>query len=212
MALVASLFVARRVVRPLETLRHGVERLAAGDLNSRLELKTGDEIEVLAEEFNKMTQNLQQAHAGLEHKVAARTQELAVANERLKELGSLEIRLCLQRLSRTEDAAHGNQRRRGSCAARGGGTTHREANIIISPACRSNTQHLAGLINDLLDLSKIESGKIEIKSSRVSLGGLVHEVVESLRPIAAEKSLPLKRPSVNRPFWSGRIGTRSIKS
>ena len=51
-------------------------------MNARLELKTGDEIEVLAEEFNKMTQSLQQAHAGLEHKVAARTQELAVANER----------------------------------------------------------------------------------------------------------------------------------
>ena len=89
MALVASLFVARRVVRPLEKLRHGVERIGRGDMNSRLELKTGDEIEVLAEEFNKMTQNLQQAHAGLEHKVAARTQELAVANERLKEIDHL---------------------------------------------------------------------------------------------------------------------------
>jgi signal transduction histidine kinase len=57
---------------------------------------------------------------------------------------------------------------------------------------RSNTQHLAGLINDLLDLSKIESGKIEVKSSRVSLGGLVHEVVESLRPVAAEKVIALE--------------------
>ena len=57
---------------------------------------------------------------------------------------------------------------------------------------RSNTQHLAGLINDLLDLSKIESGKIEVKSSRVSLGGLVHEVVEALRPVAAEKVIALE--------------------
>jgi signal transduction histidine kinase len=57
---------------------------------------------------------------------------------------------------------------------------------------RSNTQHLTGLINDLLDLSKIESGKIEVKSSRVSLGGLVHEVVASLRPVAAEKVIGLK--------------------
>ena len=57
---------------------------------------------------------------------------------------------------------------------------------------RSNTQHLAGLINDLLDLSKIESGKIEVRSSPISLGGLVHEVVETLRPIAAEKEITLE--------------------
>lgn len=48
------------------------------------------------------------------------------------------------------------------------------------------------MINDLLDLSKIESGKIEIKGSRVALDGLVHEVVETLRPIAAEKVVALE--------------------
>jgi signal transduction histidine kinase len=57
---------------------------------------------------------------------------------------------------------------------------------------RSNTQHLAGLINDLLDLSKIESGKIEAKRSRVSLGALVQEVVETLRPVAVEKVIALE--------------------
>jgi two-component system, NtrC family, sensor kinase len=86
MALVASLLVARRVVRPLETLRNGVERIGGGDMNSRLELKTGDEIEVLAEEFNKMTENLREAYTGLEKKVEDRTRELALANEKLKEL------------------------------------------------------------------------------------------------------------------------------
>jgi len=59
---------------------------------------------------------------------------------------------------------------------------------------RSNTQHLTGLINDLLDLSKIEGGKIELQAERVSLAGLIHEVVETLRPIAAEKSIALETP------------------
>jgi signal transduction histidine kinase len=57
---------------------------------------------------------------------------------------------------------------------------------------RSNTQHLTGLINDLLDLSKIEAGRIELNSTRVSLGGLVHEVGETLRPVAAEKGITLE--------------------
>ena len=57
---------------------------------------------------------------------------------------------------------------------------------------RTNTQHLAGLINDLLDLSKIEDGRIELRAERVSLGGLIHEVVETLRPIAAENSIVLE--------------------
>jgi signal transduction histidine kinase len=71
---------------------------------------------------------------------------------------------------------------------------------------KSNTQHLAGLINDLLDLSKIESGKIEVKSSRVSLAGLVHEVVETLRPVAAESVVVLEAniPEPSLLVWADR--------
>jgi signal transduction histidine kinase len=57
---------------------------------------------------------------------------------------------------------------------------------------RSNTQHLAGLINDLLDLAKIEEGKVELKGVRVSVGGLVHEVMEAVKPMAAEKPVLLE--------------------
>jgi len=66
-----------------------------------------------------------------------------------------------------------------------------EKQIHYLTRVRSNTQHLAGLINDLLDLSKIEEGKIELQAERLSLGGLVHEVLETLRPIAVEKSIEL---------------------
>ena len=76
MALFASYFLARRVIQPVRILREGVERIGTGDLGYRLNLKTGDEIEVLADEFNKMTSQLQESYANLEHKVEDRTREL----------------------------------------------------------------------------------------------------------------------------------------
>jgi signal transduction histidine kinase len=45
------------------------------------------------------------------------------------------------------------------------------------------------MINDVLDLAKIEEGKIELRPVRISLAGLMHEVVDTLRPVAAEKSI-----------------------
>ncbi len=81
MALFASFFVARRVVRPLRTLRQGVERIGGGDLGFRLELKSGDEIEVLADEFNKMASQLQDSYTNLEQKVDERTRDLAESLE-----------------------------------------------------------------------------------------------------------------------------------
>jgi len=191
MALVASLIVARRVVRPLETLRKGVHRIGSGDMSTCLEVKTGDEIEVLADEFNKMTENLRGAYDGLERKVAERTRDLAVANERLQELDRLksdfvsnvshELRTPLTAIKGAVDLV---------LREVAGPLTEKQTHYLAR--VRSNTQHLAGLINDLLDLSKIESGKIEVKTSHVSLGGLMHEVVETLRPVATEKVIALE--------------------
>jgi signal transduction histidine kinase len=175
----------------LETLRKGVERIGSGDMNARLELKTGDEIEVLAEEFNKMTENLREAYSGLEKKVEERTHELALANERLKELDRM----------KSDFVSHvSHELRTPLTAIKGamdlvlrevvGPLTEKQIHYLTR--VRSNTQHLAGLINDLLDLSKIESGRIEIESSRVSVSGLVHDVVETLRPVAAERVIALE--------------------
>jgi signal transduction histidine kinase len=89
MALLASYFIARRVIRPLGTLREGVERIGSGDLSHRLQVKTGDEIEALAEEFNKMTAQLQESYAGLEHKVEERTKELTESLEQQTATGKV---------------------------------------------------------------------------------------------------------------------------
>ena len=75
----ASLFLARRMVQPVRVLQEGAERIGGGDLTSRIEVKTGDEIEQLADRFNTMTAQLRESYSDLEKKVEVRTAELREA-------------------------------------------------------------------------------------------------------------------------------------
>jgi PAS domain S-box-containing protein len=61
--------VARRIARPIQLLHDGVREIGSGRLERRLELKTGDEIEGLAEAFNQMATNLQRSFAQIEQRV-----------------------------------------------------------------------------------------------------------------------------------------------
>src|SRR5581483_9330760 len=54
LAFLAGLFLARRMVGPIQTLRAGAARIGAGDLTQRITIKTGDELEGLADQFNDM--------------------------------------------------------------------------------------------------------------------------------------------------------------
>ncbi len=99
-ALAASIYVGRRVVRPLEILRSGVERIGAGDLNHHIEIRTGNEIEVLADEFNKMVGEIKNSYQSLEDKVRQRTNELtALLDVTATATQSLDFNEVLQRLA-----------------------------------------------------------------------------------------------------------------
>src|ERR1700722_13714584 len=78
LAFAAGMFLARRMVVPIQALRTGAAHLGSGDLGQRIAIKTGDEVEALADQFNDMAGRLQESYANLEQKVEARTQELTV--------------------------------------------------------------------------------------------------------------------------------------
>jgi nitrate/nitrite-specific signal transduction histidine kinase len=68
----AGFFLARRMVGPILALRAGALRIGSGDFAQRISIKTGDELEVLADQFNDMGSRLQQSYADLEKKVEMR--------------------------------------------------------------------------------------------------------------------------------------------
>ena len=84
-----ALVLTLRLVGPIQALRAGAARIGSGDLASRISIKTGDELEALADQFNQMAGQLQASYADLEKKVELRTRELAQSVEELRALGEV---------------------------------------------------------------------------------------------------------------------------
>src|SRR5438046_2213728 len=70
------------MVRPIRTLDEGARRIGEGDLDQQIVVNTGDELQGLAEQFNRMTAQLRESYAGLERKVEERTAALSEALSR----------------------------------------------------------------------------------------------------------------------------------
>ncbi len=80
-AILLALVLARRMTGPIHAIAAGAERFGAGDFGRRIEVDTGDELEALAGQFNRMAGDLQKSYAELEQRVAERTAELSEALE-----------------------------------------------------------------------------------------------------------------------------------
>jgi signal transduction histidine kinase len=89
LSVLAGLLLARRMVKPIQALQAGAARIGAGELGHRIEVKTGDELETLADQFNRTAAQLQESYANLEHKVEERTRDLTEALEQLQALGEI---------------------------------------------------------------------------------------------------------------------------
>ncbi len=71
---------------------------------------------------------------------------------------------------------------------------------------KSNADRLSRLINDILDLSRVEAGRIELKPTSLPLAALIQEVTDNIRPVAAEKlvSLEVTSPDISITAWADR--------
>ena len=184
MATLASLLIGGRVVRPVEVLRQGAARIGAGVLDHRIEVRTGDELEALATEFNRMAAQLQESYAGLEQKVRERTHELEIASKHKSQFlanMSHELRTPLNGIQGyTELILDGIY-----------GQVPEKIRDVLERVQHSG-HRLLGLINAVLDLSKIEAGGLTLSLADYSMQGVVQTVCTAVEPLAAEKRLALQ--------------------
>ncbi|MGJ5204950.1 sensor histidine kinase [Bradyrhizobium sp. HKCCYLR20261] len=83
-AVLAGIFLARRMVGPIRVLGAGAARIGSGDFSQQISIRTGDELEGLAHQFNDMGAKLQDSYADLERKVEQRTNELSRSLDELR--------------------------------------------------------------------------------------------------------------------------------
>ena len=86
LAVLAGMLLARQMVIPIRALQVGARQLEASDFGHRIEVRTADEIEELADRFNRMADRLQESYGALEQKVEERTRDLRQSILELKAL------------------------------------------------------------------------------------------------------------------------------
>jgi signal transduction histidine kinase/HAMP domain-containing protein len=84
-----SALLARRLAQPIQALQASAAKIGAGELDHRIEIRTGDELETLADEFNQMTGRLRESYATLEQRVEDRTRELTESLEQQTATGEI---------------------------------------------------------------------------------------------------------------------------
>ena len=192
MAMVASWLIIRFViVKPLKHLRNVSDDVSRGNITERADIQTGDEFEDLATSFNRMLRHLVDAQQELQKSnstLDAKVDELAQANMRLFELNRMKsdfLATMSHELRTPLNSIIGFSEVLGSIDSLDDKQKRYVQNI------QKSGKVLLDMINDILDLAKIESGKMELRLSEFPLEHVVHAQCDSVRPLTEKKNIDL---------------------
>jgi signal transduction histidine kinase len=181
--------------RPIRRLTDATRRFAGGDLKSRVKIRRRDEIGELAGSFNTMAEGLDREiteRREMEKKIEERATELALANVRLKGLDRLKSMFVASMSHELRTPLNSIIGFTGVVLQGMVGELNEKQKDHLGRANRS-AKYLLGLINDVIDISKVEAGKVEAVVGEFTLDEVINEAVESVQPQVKEKGLVLEQ-------------------
>ena len=203
------LTLTRSLVKPILTIEDSAKKIALGDLKQRVPVTAEDEIGNLASEFNRMAESLENYYNTLEKKVSERTEALRQANDELSK-NKMELEFAnmeLQEANRMKsqflaNVSHELRTPLNSIIGFSellqekafGALNERQTQYV--EYVHSSGSHLLQLINNILDLSKIEAGRMDLVKEDFSVMEVLGELLGIIRPLAHEKNIVIESKSV----------------
>ena len=192
--LLSGIFLlSRRITQPIAAITEAAIHLENGQLDQSIPVVRQDEIGILAQTFNRMAQQLKESFAALEEsnqelefRVSERTAELEEAKEAAESATrtksaflanmSHELRTPLNSIIGYSEILQEEAELSGD-----------EDSIPDLRKIQGSSRHLLNLINSILDLSKIEAGRMELQLAPMSIIDLAQDVMETIHPVAEAK-------------------------
>lgn len=215
-AVAASYVLAQRMSNPILALRAGAEKMGAGDLQTRIAVTTGDEVELLAHEFNRMAGALGESYAQLEEKVRQRTLALEQSSEQVQaqaqELSALnaELSVRLGELAERKDEAERASAAKTRFLATASHDLLQPMHAVglmvgilrqkirypdvsrLVMKIEVAVQGMESLFSSLLDISKLDSQAVTMDMQAVEIANLFGFIGLHYQPLALEKGIALR--------------------
>lgn len=190
------------VTRPLGKIQTGVEQVSEGNLNVQLTYsESSQEVSALTTKFNAMARELADTYAGLEDEVADRTAQLQQANEVLehqrRQLEAVNAQLVDENQYKSDFLSMVSHELRTPLTSivafadllskQVVPATEKEARALAG--IEANSQALMLMINDILEMSRLDAGRVKLNPEVVDVGDVVGMVRATVGPLAAKENL-----------------------
>jgi signal transduction histidine kinase len=192
----------RLVIRPVVYMKQVSEQITAGDTTRRFQLETNDEFHDLSESFNAMLRHLTNIQSELQtvnSKMNVQVDELARVNLELFEANRLkgeflanmshELRTPLNSILGFSDVLQGFET-----------LTEKQRRYVSN--IQNSGRNLLEMINDILDLAKVEAGKMQVRVSEFDLLAIIHSQCDLVRNLAEEKNIDVRVDSGHTSLWA----------